>query len=776
MNPFTEDVFSGNLVSEPTYGPLYSKERAQLLRLIRSAGRRRLAPKNAKGLTALVRSEKAGAGKSHFLAAFAADHRSEAHFCTIPLVEADTMNWTEWFRDVLFSLHDQRDAASGGTALTHRTALLFSSVTSDLIAKGKIPCDAPAAAAAWLSENGSKLFDHAEAGNPSVAWLRDNMDEILPELAQAEAQAAGSDVNATKEWMAWLFDYAQLSASPDSVEGRRHDQRTFLESSDLVRAVADEARARSALRLLGRLLTKERPLCLIFDDLDWFYRDEASALRLARMISELSTLIPASVTIISINDDIWEETFVRGLPNAVLDRLTTHTYALKGLSTQECRAFLLARCSHHELAHGTLESVSAEVEEALGGEEHVTPRVVLREAGRAWDDLIHDDIVESAPLPETNEPDDQRAPEPMKAEAEIEEPVSEKKPVAAQAPTGPHDPEAASSWSNALGDVRDLIRQRGQSAAAPERRSPFTAVQPQSASPEPSQPAPGAESNKPELTPEFRSFLASLRARAEDKQGYMPQPQGPSSSPVPAEQTLSGNGHPSSPEIDPTPFSDPVVVPKPGPQMGPFTPSPNQEDPSIQSRLRSLKVDYVTSNVAGQIDLDRLRTLIETGGYLFPAILQEFPQVTGEASPDVRWRYQQNEVNFAFRPYRDQAYWRALVEAIAGRARLTRERDKSRVKLVVFALANDEEVFPSWKVTEEEALDLQFCDVVILTESHLATLYAVEQLLAAEPDADKRESIFMKTSGDLDFFWKMITRPVWTLVSQFSRGAKAVGV
>ena len=154
VNPFTEDVFSGSLVSEPTYRPLYSKERAQLLRLVRSAGRRRLSPKNAKGLTALIKSEKAGEGKSHFLAAFAADYRDEAHFCTIPLVEADTMNWTEWFRDLLFSLHDQRDTASEGTSLTRRTAVLFSSATSDLIAKGKIPCDDPAAAAAWLGEHG----------------------------------------------------------------------------------------------------------------------------------------------------------------------------------------------------------------------------------------------------------------------------------------------------------------------------------------------------------------------------------------------------------------------------------------------------------------------------------------------------------------------------------------------------------------------------------------------------------------------------------------------
>ena len=40
-----------------------------------------------------------------------------------------------------------------------------------------------------------------------------------------------------------------------------------------------------------------------------------------------------------------------------------------------------------------------------------------------------------------------------------------------------------------------------------------------------------------------------------------------------------------------------------------------------------------------------------------------------------------------------------------------------------------------------------------------------------EVDKEEREAVFAQVSGELDFFWKMITRPVWTLVSPISSPA-----
>jgi hypothetical protein len=275
---------------------------------------------------------------------------------------------------------------------------------------------------------------------------------------------------------------------------------------------------------------------------------------------------------------------------------------------------------------------------------------------------------------------------------------------------------------------------------------------------------------KPELTPEFRSFLSSLRARAEDKEGYLPQdqPQTPEERAYERSQLIL-HGR----EGDSTESREPNDVRPSDDETEKVTVSAKDraDTTNYRTRLRELKLHF--AEAAGQlpIQLFRLRRLVEQAGNLFPAIKQEVSYGSASFVGEVRWAFQQSEVTFGFEPFDEAVYWKGLVQSVAERVRTLRENDMTRGKLAVFGRTREEDSFPSWELDEQASNDLQHCDLILLTDHQLMAIYAVDELIAEEIREEDREAVFAKVSSELDFFWKMITRPVWTLVSPVSRTA-----
>ena len=752
VNPFTEDVFSGTLETEPTLPALYAGESKQLLGVVEMLRRRQAAFGRGVGLGALLVSPKAGAGKTHFLARLAQEHRSKVHVCRLVFGDPDEMSWSNWCRELLLSFHRSKELQSDHSVLTGRTAFALANATSELIAEGAIPCESPATASNWLSEHSRKLFDANEASNPSVQWFKSEYDSLLPQVVNRYARTLDVDASVLSIWLDWLFRYSSLSAGEGNWSDRRAAQDAFVLESELFETLEDESIAKAGIRVFGRLMTSEMPLIFAVDDLDWFYRDEASALRLARMLSEFSKWVPRSLALISVNEDVWKETFVKGLPEAVRDRLAAYTITLKGVPRSLWNDFLSCHAEPSDVATNDLERLTLAVTDDHADETRLMPRQLIRAAAMAWlAEAPEEEQVEAVSSERKIVVDDAAttpAPDRVK---ETQERVDDSDEAAI---AQKEDEASASLWVNAMGDIRSLIDSRQSKTVTAS--SGASATDEATTLPE-----------KPQLTAEFRSFLSSLRARSDDKKGYEPQVKHTAAelegtvSPGKARSELIRHGNAGGP------LPEPVALP-----VG----SSNRTiAPWIVARLREVKASLVGSSDLNRIHLGRLRQLIIAGGERFPAVEQDLSGTSSNPS-GVRWIFQQSEVNFGFEPYSDEAFWKRLVSNTASRARDLRESEKTRVKLVVFQRADDESSFPSWSHSDAESMDLQFCDVVSLSDAHLLTLYSLERLLADEPDTQRREDSFMQLSGELDFFWKMVTRPVWAVVSEFSKEPSSVAL
>lgn len=617
---------------------------------------------------------------------------------------------------------------------------MLAAPTADLVAQGEISCESPSAVASWLNENGGKLFNAGERTTPAVVWFHKEFAGLLPKLAEHYARRLTLNQDQLISWLEFFYRYAHFASLEAPASERERGQRQYLEKNRLL-SREEEAQARSQLKLAGRLMTLDHPLVMIFDDLDWIYRDEASALRLARMLLEFGKLVPNSLAIIGMNQDTWEETFEKGLPEAVRDRLTAHECRLEGVPRTEWRAFLSARAKPVEASQERLCSIVESLERTYPDVPVLMPRKLIRAACRLWHQPAQEKSTPRVfPRPEVATP-----------------PRVETTPVTAGSSNSP----GPMPWATAMNDLRELIHTKAQQPAASRPPSPFIDV---SADPSRAKTPSASPAKKPELTPEFQSFISGLRERAADKEAYHPHGQAHAGGQRAQTNATGVIDRPQGPSVSvkapangTTPFHSASAKP------APVTPE------WVASRLRAVKMDLAQAPIT--VELPLLRRLIHTTGERFPAIIQDTTGSPNDPLSELRWRFQQSEIHFGFHPYEDTHFWRRLVSLTAERARDLRERDKTRVKLVAFARRAEEEIFASWNTCEQDSIDLQFCDVIFLSDHQLASVYAVDRLLASEEVPERHESVFAQLSGELNFFWKLITRPVWTLVSPIHRTA-----
>ncbi len=758
VNPFVDDVFSGSLRTEQTLPALYEREMNLLSRLIEDLRPRvgHLGPQV--GTAALLISKRAGAGKTHLLARLVSERNEVAHFCPLAMHDPEEICWEGWFRQLVERLHSTKDSHGDHTALTGAAAYLLASATGALVSEGRIPCDSPATASQWLLENSVKLFDYNESDNDSVSWFQNEFPRLLPEIADRYARELDLDRGLLAARLEWLFDYAMLSATERSFSERRDEQRELLHDAAML-DIQGEGAARREWRWLGRAISQQRPLALVIDDLDWAYRDEATALRLARMLAEYSRMVPNSLALLSVNEDTWRETFEKGLPEAVVDRLTTSTFYLKGVPRVLWADFISVRVNDSGEAE-RLKRVHELLEEEFSEDHAVMPRRLLRNAATLWDET-EDTVTEIAPArifakPKVDE-SSQLEPSPNEELSPNEEP----------SPNGESTSTKKQPWSHAIGDLRTFIQARENTPSSPNTIGrPITPFIDVSAS-EPRNLEPVA---KPELTPEFCSFLSSLRARAEDKEGYLPQDQPATAEKCARERSqLILRGRESDSAV--TDKAEELRPIDEDTQKVSVVANGSAGTTSHEVRLRELKLHFAEAGGQFAIQLPRLRRLIKQAGSLFPAITQEVAGGSTEIVGEIRWSFQQSEVSFGFEPFEEAVYWKDLVQSVADRVRVLREKDMTRGKLAVFGRTREESRFPSWDLDEEASRNLQYCDVILLTDHQLMAIYAVDELICEEVGKEEREAVFAQVSGELDFFWKMITRPVWTLVSPISSPA-----
>ena len=668
----------------------------------------------AGGTVVLLRAPRAGYGKTCLLARL----RERLAGDTLPAaLEFDLDGPIDW-KTALGQLLDQwnRPAAgnSGPTWLDHIARRLFALANEGLIRSGRVPCAHPDEAVEGLQKRYLELFDFSDPAQPVAKWFLDHFERLLPESAPVLAEAAGITSEAATFWLRVLCGYADASADGDGMrlEGLRWALRQpggpgmTAGGMHLQSAAADSGSHRQRLVDLTRLAAAVRPTVIVLDHLDGFHTHSAAVLRIATLLSEWRRVTGRVVFILSVNQDLWAQTFQKALPSALEDRLTGRQLTLGGIGREEAEALLRTRLEEagakEDISRGFLAALRLDDYFSQEAGRMVYPRAVLRHAARKWEEWNRGGRAVTAPVSTAA---------PAAPAAEIFAPFP---PAAVPVPAAAMDAGPGEDDSfRRLREVLERLKSKNQEKAA----------------------GPGNGNA------EIRSSAPPPAGNGGFVSGViLPDPVAPPRGTAPTQSEAPKR------MTEPSPFLTPLAVPA---------------DHSLQVRFHTLKAHFSSAPWL-IVDHDRLFHLMRIAGQRLAVVryaetgLPGLPGLTAGV-----WQSPDSEIVFGSEPHDDRNYWAALTDFVRQRSTVV-----SGCRLVLFSSSQAPVNLGGW-MRPDEIVEARghFLDVQTLDQPSLAALYALDELLReAERGAlgANVSDTFAALAPHVEFLWHRLTRPLST--------------
>ncbi|MFN0126961.1 MAG: hypothetical protein ACKV19_09800 [Verrucomicrobiales bacterium] len=389
-NPFADDIFSAGEAGEGGLSGFQAEALGALEASVGEVG-------GGMGRALVVTSARAGYGKSHLMARFAEGLAGRAVVVPLTFDLESPPRWATVTRAVMEKVHRDHGHRAGLTVLDEAARYLFARVNQRLIQSRRIPCTHPAEAVAALDRNYLEMFDFANPEQVVARWFSEHFENLVSLSSESVAPEAGVEVERAAHWLRVLMAYAQGVEDLPShrLEALKWTLYAGLGGGAVAGAgmviqevAAPEQMAKDTLRDMGRLLGLYRPLVFVIDHLDVFFRDGAAGLRIAYFMSELRRLLPRSLSVVCLNQDLWQATFASQLPSALEDRMSGGFVTLGGLTQEEARALLQARLiaakARPEQAAAFMSGLDWEGFWAAQGGRPVSPRTMLRHAAACW--------------------------------------------------------------------------------------------------------------------------------------------------------------------------------------------------------------------------------------------------------------------------------------------------------------------------------------------------------------------------------------------------------
>jgi hypothetical protein len=670
------------------------------------------------GRVVLLSAPRAGHGKTHLLGRVAMMLRGEAIVASLPWQDVQGVSWEATGQAVLAELartpaegHDLLQRACGGTC-----AMLL----RRLIQTGRIPSADPAQALRVMAQDPMDLFTSDGAARVIGDWFRRHFDQLCRPLVESSGAA---DHAAAEAWLRVMFEYLERPG-PDSLV--------------VMQSLMNADPARQLPVFLG-LVTAWRPVVLVADHLDAFYRDPANGARVARFALALAAA-PAVHVLLSMNQDLWDTSFGQQLPSALEDRLNARAVPLRGLTVADAEALVLMRL---RAAGGTEEECRAflafiDLERHFMGRPvgSTSPRALLRHAAAQWRAFVQSGaiapaaetpvaqapaVVPEEPMPvfDLDSPDELR----RLAESLAREEGAQVVDIA----HGEAPPEARPS--NVMPFASQIPPESFLASPGPEPAAPEPVTVPES---RPAAPVPAeAHSNFQKL----RQMLARLRVSTDS----VPAPLATSEVPKPAEA--------------------PAVASAP----------PQASSGELRARFEALRREIAQSPAVSRLDGEAVGTLLRLAGQRFQVVRYDevdLPGLAGRSLP--RWTLQGMEIVFGIEEFGDERYWKTVSTFVAGRiaelGALTAQTGETAPKLKLAVFKTDAESAALNTLLRNEVIPpalRDHLDVVHLDPRSLATVYALREVVREAQTgrlASNAVAVLVSLSSELDFFWQRITR------------------
>lgn len=371
-NPFLEDIFVDHPGTLPGVSRMHQPVFAQILEAVESliGTGKNPAQEPGVGRIFLVTAPEAGYGKSHLVARLRDHLGTIATTITLPFDRSKPVAWPVALSSVLRQLSARPALRSHSITLLEEVSRYFlSRLVLDTLATGAVrDRDCPETAAKMHAEFAS-LFAR-DSDSKILAWV-DRRSADLTRLSNPEFLA---NLGLGKAELGfWARVFVDLNLREEV-------------ALDRLRGLSN-GEARERLLQLLRIATDYRPIMLVADGLDGFYSSETAGMEIAEIVNGIRERVPRSVTLVCVNDDVWNSVFEKYLPSAWLDRLTSEKTQLRAITPEAANDLIRCRLSKTSISPTAAERFVGRVSADhlwIDAETRVTPRTALRQASDLW--------------------------------------------------------------------------------------------------------------------------------------------------------------------------------------------------------------------------------------------------------------------------------------------------------------------------------------------------------------------------------------------------------
>jgi len=716
-NPFSADVCSGPYGVEETRS-VPGLNLDVLERLTEAVDQRqRQSGQSGGSPLVLLTAPRAGYGKTHLLGRMTVG--GIRNWLVVPL--AFRMNDEVTRSNVALRGLEALERADAGphgwSQLREACGGVVNAIIRHLIESGKLPCANPQQAMQILAGPANEVFDSCGQARLIGDWLGKHLSPLRRPMAEWVAKTTGAlTVEAAEPWVDAMVGQAMEGQGVGVAALRQlvsHDEESGT--------------------IWLKMLQMWRPVVLLVDHLDGFYRNAEAGLKIAAQLLDLAELDGYHV-VLSLNQDVWQATFGHHLPSALEDRLTASRLLLRGLTEHEA-----AEMVHLRLGEAGVESSQAtqftkflDVHRYFMGRPlgSVSARAFLRHAAQQWTAFTH-----SVPSPEEagNSSDFDWMPL-------VKPPVASSGEATIQSPfrlseTPIFDPGTNEYLRRVAGGLSEPVAALPQNELVPaEEPIEATELIEESA---------GSGGDGPVQGQEER-FSVTNMARLKEMLEELRHGNGVDQ-PNPPQPMMAGISSEHAAESEPTARA------------------------ALKGRFDTLRAGLESDVKNSSLDGVRIEELLRLAGRRFPLVRFSDHELPGQPGRMViGWSLSGSEILFAPIGEVDRNFWQVFSTFAAGRLAVLQEQaaaageTPSDFKVVVFKAGSESDTWGKFLsgAGVPEAL-VPWLDVIHLDDRSVAALYAMHRIIREAETGELHvtpQQVMSVLARELDFFWKRITR------------------
>lgn len=320
----------------------------------------------------LLTAPRAGYGKTHLLGRLTAAAGGQVVLVPLAFRMEDQIGISAVAVRGLESMARADSQRDGWTKLREACAGVCAALVRRLIESGTLPCANPEQAMRVLNGDPVEVFDLNGSARLIGEWVRKHDAQLRKPMTEQAMKRVPAIPSALEQWVDAMLNHA-LDGGMSRVA--------------VLRMLAAEEKNEGPVTWL-RLLGLWRPVVLLVDHLDAYYRNPEAGLRIASLLLDMSEMDGVHV-VLSLNQDVWQATFGHHLPSAMEDRLTASQMLLRGIGESEAATLLRLRLNHAGVKAAELAEFESFVDvkryflgRPLGS---VSARTFLRHVAKQWD-------------------------------------------------------------------------------------------------------------------------------------------------------------------------------------------------------------------------------------------------------------------------------------------------------------------------------------------------------------------------------------------------------